>query len=513
LGDPAISPEQARGLRARLAHRRPGYPYSLGRTLAIFVGLMITIVVAAIDQTIVSTALPHITSDLGGVTSYSWVFSAFLLGQTVTVPIYGRLGDMYGRRRMLFVSIPLFLAGSALCGMAQSMTELIVFRGIQGLGAGGVIPLATATVAQIVPPRDRGRYQGLIGAAFAASSILGPTVGGLIVDHATWRWIFYVNIPIGLLALLIVTITIPSIVVHARHSIDVLGAALLAGGITCLLLGLDWGGTVHPWDSPEVVGALCGSAALLVVFGRVERRAKEPILPFALLGERIVAAGAVATALTSMCIFGTVAFLPLFVQGVIGSSATSSAAVLIPLSLSSIVTMVVSGQVVSRAGRYRPVMLAGPVVLGAGMVLLARMDVSTTSDAVTRNAIVAGIGSGLMIQVFTVAAQNAVPMAVLGVTTAMISFARSIGTTLGVTVFGLLVNRGLPRAMHAQTTFDHRLPDAARSALAAAMRSAFVFAAAMSVIMLFVVYFWIDERPLRRTIEDAGELVAQDPGL
>src|SRR5215212_6937092 len=274
-------------IRERLARTPPGYRYSIGRILAIYSGLMVTLLLAALDQTIVSTALPRIVGDLGGLTQYSWVFTAYLLATTVTVPIYGKLGDVYGRRPLFIIAICIFLVGSALCGVAQGMTQLVVFRAIQGVGAGGLIPLALAVIGNILPPRDRGRYQGLIGAVFASASISGPAVGGFIVDNTSWRWIFYVNLPVGGVALVVIWITMPRRRDVTRRAIDWGGGALLAAATTSLLLGLVWGGRQYAWDSAQVIGALAIAVVLGVVFALWERRVAEPILPFDILRNRI----------------------------------------------------------------------------------------------------------------------------------------------------------------------------------------------------------------------------------
>ena len=250
-------------LRARLAHKPPGYRFTIGRVLAIYGALMLALLLASLDQTIVATALPRIVSDLGGLTNYSWVFTGYVLATAVTVPLYGKLGDIYGRRQLYLVAIPLFLLGSALCGLSQNMWQLVAFRIVQGLGAGGLFALAQATIAVIVPPRDRGRYQGLIGSTFVAGSIAGPALGGLIVDNASWRWIFYVNIPVGLVALAVIAVAIPKRSPRHEHAVDYLGAALLAAGTTFLLLGLVWGGQQYPWASFEVLGALLAAVVFL----------------------------------------------------------------------------------------------------------------------------------------------------------------------------------------------------------------------------------------------------------
>jgi EmrB/QacA subfamily drug resistance transporter len=492
-------------LQARLAHKPPGYRFTIGRILAIYAGLMVTLLLAALDQTIVATALPQIVSDLGGLGSYSWVFTAYMLASTVTVPLYGKLGDVYGRRPLFLFAIVVFLAGSALCGLAHNMPELVVFRGIQGLGAGGLFPLALAVIANVVPPADRGRYQGLIGAVFAGASIAGPLAGGFIVDHASWRWVFYVNLPIGGLALAVISATMPRIAARREHSIDYLGAALLAGGSAALLLGLVWGGRDYPWTSIEVVGALAVAGVLLAAFGLVERHTREPILPFELLRRRTVAASVAAISLSGMAMFGTITFVPLFVQGVIGTSATSSGVVLTPLILGAVTTSVLSGQWISRTGRYRPNALVGPVVLTAGLVLLWRMGVATTNGEAARNMVIAGVGIGLMMQVFVLNVQNAVPTRVMGAATALTQFARSIGATVGVTIMGVIVNQGLPPAArsHGLGAAVHRLPPIARAHLADALKPAFLASACIAALAFVVVLVGIEELPLRKGFEEA----------
>ena len=496
-------------LRTRLARKPPGYRFSVGRILVIYSGLMVTVFLAALDQTIVATALPRVVSDLGGLGSYSWVFTAYLLASTVSVPIWGKLGDIYGRRPLFLVAIPLFLAGSALCGLAQSMPQLVVFRAVQGLGAGGLIPLALATVANIVPPRDRGRYQGLIGGTFGTASIVGPALGGVIADNTSWRWIFYVNLPVGAAALAVIWFTMPRRAQRREHSIDYLGAALLAAGTTVLLLGLVWGGREYAWLSPQVVGSLAAAAALLALFGLVERRAKEPILPFELLRRRNVAVGVASIGLVAMCMFGTISFVPLFVQGVIGTSATASGVVLTPMMLGAVTMSIVSGQWVSRTGRYKANALAGPVVLGIAMFLLSRMDVDTTRGGAIRNMLIAGIGMGLMMQIFVLVIQNSVPLRTLGSATALGQFSRAIGATLGVTLMGVIVNQGLPAAAR-DGTVVHRLPPPLRVDLANALQPAFFAAFCICALVLVLVAVGMRETPLRKGFEET-ELAVPEP--
>jgi EmrB/QacA subfamily drug resistance transporter len=501
-------------LRERLARKPPGYQFTIGRILAIYSGLMVALLLAALDQTIVATALPKVVSDLGGITQYTWVFTAYMLGSTVTVPLYGKLGDAHGRKPLFIVAIVIFLVGSALCGAAQNMWQLVIFRAVQGIGAGGLFPLTLAMVGMIVPPRDRGKYQGLIGSVFAGASIVGPLVGGFIVDNASWRWIFYVNLPVGGLALAVILVTMPKRATKQAHSIDWLGAAVLAAGTTALLLGLVWAGNEYPWGSAEVIGALSVAAVLIVAFALIERGVPEPILPFSLLRNQTVASSVACMALVGAAMFGTISFVPLFVQGVIGTSATSSGVVLTPLILGAVVTSFISGQIVSRTGRYRPNTLIGPVVLGAGMLLLWRMNVHTTNAEAARNMVIAGIGLGMMMQIFVLSVQNSVPRAAMGTATALTQFSRSIGATLGVTLLGVIVNQNLPPKVTTSGVAIHRLPLAGRVALANALRPAF-FAAFLLCVGVFVIsLLWVREAPLQTQFEDVvvGDEASPQPG-
>jgi EmrB/QacA subfamily drug resistance transporter len=488
-------------LRARLARKPPGYRLTIGRVLAIYGAIMVALLLAALDQTIVATALPAIVDDLGGLTSYSWVITAYILAMTVTVPLYGKLGDIYGRRLLYLFAISIFLVGSALCGLAQSLMQLIAFRVVQGVGAGGLFALAHATIGVIIPPRERGRYQGLLGSTFIFGSIIGPALGGVLVDQASWRWAFYVNLPVGAIALAVIAIAIPKRLQRRDHYLDIPGAALLAAGTAALLLGLVWGRD-YGWSSARILGLFAAAGALLTVFAFVERRAPEPILPFDLLRRTTVATGVVAIGLSAMAMVGTIAFVPLFVQGVIGTSATASGVVLTPFMVGAVTASAISGQWISHSGRYRPNALAGPVVLGTGLILLSRMDTGTTNTEAAGYMVVAGVGLGLMMQVFVVAVQNVVPLRAMGSATALTQFSRSIGATLGVTLMGVVVNHGLPSGTDIESQAVRRLPPNLREALAEAMQPAFVAAAGLCVIVLLVVYFGLREVPLRKGLEE-----------
>jgi EmrB/QacA subfamily drug resistance transporter len=423
--------------------------------------------------------------------------------------LYGKLGDVYGRKNLFLFSIVVFLIGSALCGAATDMTQLIVFRAIQGIGAGGLFPLSLAVIGNIVPPRDRGRWQGLIGAVFAASSILGPAVGGFIVDNASWRWIFLVNLPVGAVALFVIVITMPRRALQTAHPIDWLGAGLLAVGVGSLLMGLVWGGKDYPWTSGHVLGALAIAAVFLVAFGFVERRAREPILPFEILRNPIVAGSIACMTLAGMAMFGTISYVPLFVQGVIGTSATSSGVVLTPLMLGAVITSLLTGQLISRTGRYRWNVVFGPVVLAIGMFLLWRMDVHTTSGQAARYMVIAGIGVGSMMQVFVISVQNAVSRATIGSATALTQFSRQMGSTIGVTVMGAIVNHGLPAGLGGSEGIGiHRLPAASRQALAGAIRPAFLVTFAVAIAVWLIAVTGVKEQPLRRSLDEVSVLEA-----
>jgi EmrB/QacA subfamily drug resistance transporter len=488
-------------VRARLGHRPPGYRYSVARVLAIYSGLMVVVILASLDTTIVSTALPAIVSDLGGLSDYSWVFSAFLLSQAISVPIWSKLGDLYGRRLMLVSAVVLFLTASVLCGLSQTMLQLIAFRSLQGIGAGGLIPLVFATIGEIVPPRDRGKYQGLISGMFGISAILGPAVGGLIVDRVSWRWIFFVNLPVGGVALGMILLTMPKPAERREHSIDYAGAALFAVGAGAVLLALTWGGG-GDFLSPRGIAALFVGAVALAAFAVVERRAPEPLIPFSIVRRGAVATSAVSILLGAICFFGVISFVPLFVQGVLGTTATASAAGLTPFLLGVVLMSIASGQFISRTGRYRINALMGPVVLGAGMYLLSRMGVDTSTATVARNMAITGAGLGLMNQTFHVTAQNAVPLRAIGATTGLMQFSRALGTALGVTLFGTIIIAGAPEGALAHGTLVRRLSAGDRAALASAFETAFLLGVGCAVAIFAVVFFFLKERPLRTSLEE-----------
>ena len=493
-------------LRARLARRPPGYRFTLGRVLAIYTGLMLVTVLAALDQTIVATATPSVVSDIGGLSQYSWVFTAYMLASAVTIPLYGKLGDLYGRKRVLLISIAIFLAGSALCGIATSMPMLIAFRALQGIGAGGLIPMSTATIASMVPLRERGKFDGFIGLGYAAGSIAGPLAGGLLVDHASWRWIFYVNIPFGLLALGVILATLVETAERQPHKLDWQGAAALGTFSGALLLGLVWAGRDYSWTSGHVLTALGISVLAAGLFAGIERSAAEPVLPLGLLRSGPIAASVACIAFGGFAMFGAIAYLPLFVQGAMGISATLSGFALIPMMLGHSIASMLTGVWISRTGRVRPNAIAGPIVLAIGTFLLWRLTVGSSVGEAARDIVIAGLGIGLMNQVFLLTIQNSAPRRLLGTASALVQFSRVIGGSIGVAVLGTIVNRGLPPGSRLgdSASLGHglRLTLASRHALANALRPAFVTMTGAALVVLVVAIAGIRELSLARSAVD-----------
>jgi EmrB/QacA subfamily drug resistance transporter len=500
--------------------------YLLGkrRTLIVFAGLLLGMLLAALNQTIVATALPDIVADLGGFEHYSWVFSAYMLASTVTVPLYGKLSDVYGRRPFFLLAIVLFMVGAVVSGLAPSMTVLILGRAIQGLGAGGLIPLAMAVIGDLIAPRERGKWQGLTGAVFGVASVVGPATGGWISDNASWRWAFFVSLPFGLLALVVVQRGFTMEPSHSEHSIDYTGAALLTAGLSTGLLATVWGGTQYPWGSAQIVGMFVVSAAVLVGFVAWERRAREPILPLDLFRNRTFAASQVALFFIGSAMFGTILYIPLFVQGVLGESATSSGAILTPLMLALIGASVLAGQIVSRTGHYKAVLLTSPVVLTVGFWLLSRLDAHSTLHETTRDMIVVGIGLGLGMSTFVLVVQNAVPRSMMGVATASTQFFRTIGATIGVTVMGAMLTTNLQDELATRLSpaqldelggaaspgalvsggaagLSASAASALRDALGAAIQPVFALGVPLMLAALAATFF-VERRELRRTVRD-----------
>ena len=421
--------------------------------LLIIGGLLTGMGLAGLDQTIVDTALPTIVGELGGLNHLSWVVTAYLLTSTVSTPIYGKLSDIYGRRRLFQVAIVVFLVGSMLCGIAANMPELIAFRGLQGIGGGGLIAMAFAVIADVVPPRERGRYTGYIVAVFAVTSVVGPVLGGLFVDHLTWRWIFYVNVPLGGIALVVTSRALDLPFVVHRRRIDFEGAALLVAGVTGLLLALVWGGDQYPWGSGTIIGLGSGGIALVAAFLWWERaKAEDPLVPLRLFSNSVFRLGAAMSFLLSVAQFGGIVFLPIFLQIVAGRSATNSGLNLLPLMLGLLVASIWSGRRISTTGRYKRYPITGFALVAVVLVLFSTMDAHTSVAAITVYMTVFGAGLGMVSPIITTAVQNAVDMRDLGVATGGNTFFRNLGGAFGVAVFGSILNNRLAGEL------AHRIP-------------------------------------------------------
>ncbi|MEX2446346.1 MAG: MDR family MFS transporter [Dehalococcoidia bacterium] len=490
--------------------------------LLVFVALMLGMLLAALDQTIVATALPTIVGDLGGLQYLSWVITAYLLSSTVSVLLYGKLSDLFGRRPLFQVAIATFLVGSLLAGAAQDMLQLVLFRAVQGVGGGGIMATSQAMIGDLVAPRERGKYQGVMGGVFALASIAGPLLGGLFVDHLSWRWAFYINIPLGLLAMLVtarslkLTTTPPT----TRRRIDLRGALLMVGSVTSLLLVTTWGGREYAWLSPTVLGLAGAGIVLGALFVLQEQRADEPIMPLRLFGNRTFALVSAIGFSIAMALFGAIAFMPLYLQVVQGVSATESGLRLVPMMGGMLAVSIVSGQVISRTGRYRWFPIGGSLVLTLGMVLLARLGSDSSAAMIAAAMFIVGAGVGGVMQVTVLAAQNAVRFADLGAATAGVAFFRSMGGAFGLALYGAVLTARLdeelaerlpagaleqidPAQLTASPAVLHALPadvlGPAIEAYASAISTVFTIAVPGAVVALLLAML-LREVPLRTTV-------------
>jgi EmrB/QacA subfamily drug resistance transporter len=484
----------------------PGRP----RVAAVMSGLMLVLLLASLDQTIVSTALPTIVGELGGLEHLSWVVTAYLLAVTVVTPLYGKLGDLYGRKIVLQAALVVFLVGSALCGLAQGMTELIAFRAIQGLGGGGLLVSAQAAIGDVVAPSERGRYSGLFGAVFGVSSIAGPLIGGFFTSHISWRFIFYVNLPVGVAALAVLAATLPSLSERRRQAIDYAGSVLLAIGLSALILLTTLGGNTYDWGSPQIVGMGIVSVVAIGALVWFEQRADEPILPPALFRNRVFVVCSAVGLIVGFALFGALTYLPLFQQVVRGLSPTASGLQLLPVMGGLLLTSILSGQIITRTGRYKVFPIAGTAVAALGMYLLSSLDATTGSGIAALHMLVLGLGLGMVMQVLVLATQNAVSYEQLGVATSGATLFRSIGGALGTAVLGAIFSGRLSAELPGASGGGgvnpaqiDRLPTAQHDAYIAAFTNAlhvvFLVAAAV-VVVAFVLSWFIQERPLRATV-------------
>ncbi|MEV7279607.1 MFS transporter [Streptomyces sp. NPDC093111] len=505
------------------------------RTVIIAIGaLLLGMLLAALDQTIVSTALPTIVSELGGMEHLSWVVTAYMLASTAATPLWGKLGDQYGRKKLFQSAIVIFLIGSALCGIAQNMPQLIGFRALQGLGGGGLMVLSMAIVGDLVSPRERGRYQGLFGAVFGATSVLGPLLGGLFTEHLSWRWVFYINLPVGIVALFVIAAVLHIPVGGTRHTIDYLGTFLIASVATCLVLVASLGGTTWAWGSSQIIGLSVLGVVLLVWFVYVERRAAEPVLPLKLFRIRTFSLVSVISFIVGFAMFGAMTYLPTFLQVVQGVSPTMSGVHMLPMVLGMLLTSTASGQIVSRTGRWKVFPLAGTAVTALGLLLLHRLTETSSTWEMSVYFFVFGAGLGLVMQVLVLVVQNAVSYQDLGVATSGATFFRSIGASFGVAIFGTVFTNRLtdkleaalagqrvpPGAGAAQIAADPRaiaaLPPELRPsvlhAYATSITDVFLYAAPV-VLIGFVVACFLKEDPLRASVTapDTSQTLASNP--
>jgi EmrB/QacA subfamily drug resistance transporter len=411
--------------------------------LVVFTGLMLGVLLASLDGTIVSTALPSILSDIGGGTHLSWVVTAYLLTSTASTPLYGKISDLYGRKSVFQFAIVSFLVGSALCGLSQNIGQLVAFRAVQGIGAGGLVSLALAIIGDIISPRDRGRYQGYFGAVFGISSVAGPLIGGFFTDSLSWRWVFYVNLPLGLIAFAVTGVVLRLPYARREAHIDYSGAAVLIGGVSTLLLATVWGGQEYAWSSATIIGLLVASVALLVIFILVERAAPEPILPPHLFKNPVFVVAGVVSFIIGAALFGVIVYIPEYLQVTHDSSATRSGLQTLPLMVGVLTSSIGTGRLISRIGRYKSFVVAGTFFTFIGLIFMATINAHTSLTVLSAYMLVVGLGLGACMQNLTLAVQNAVDYRDLGTATAAATFFRSLGGAVGVAVLGAVFTNRL----------------------------------------------------------------------
>ena len=491
----------------------------------VFVTVLLGMPLAALDQTIVSTALPTIVGDLGGAGHLTWVVSSYLLADTIATVLAGKAGDLFGRKLVFQVSAGTFVLASAFCGFATSMTWLVGWRAVQGFGAGGLAVTATALIADVIPLRERGKYQGALGAVFGVTTVLGPLVGGLFTDHLSWRWAFYVNLPIGVAVIALAAVTIPAVKAVTRPVLDYLGIVFISLGSAGLTLALSWAGTQYAWTSPTIIGLFVGSVVALVLFVVFERRAVDPVLPLRLFGSSVFSVCVVLAFIVGFALLGAMTFLPTYLQYVKGVSATGSGLQTLPLVVGLLVTSVAAGSIVGRTGRYKIFPVVGSLVMAVGLYLLSRMDAGTAYWPMALSMLVLGAGIGLCMQVLTIIVQSTVTYRDLGVATSGVTFFRTLGSSFGAAVFGTIyaniLNSTLPAAVVrarvnpaaiATPAELHSQPAAQIAPIVDAYAHAIhiVFLAAVPVAgAAFVLALFLKEVPLRRTARasasDVGE--------
>jgi EmrB/QacA subfamily drug resistance transporter len=515
-------------------HQEPEHHYLSHREIVVVLfGLMAGVLLGALDQSIVGTALPRIVSELGGLDKLAWVVTAYLLTATAATPLWGKISDLYGRRPTFQTAIIIFLIGSALCGLAQNLPQLIAFRALQGIGGGGLMAIALGIIGDIIPPRERGRYQGYFGAVFGVSSVAGPLLGGWFTDGPGWRWIFYINLPVGILALIITTMALKMPIVRRDHKIDYLGAGLIVGAVTALLLYLDWAGKAYGWTALGPLALLAAAIVMGVLFVVVELRADEPIIPMRLFRNDVFAIGNLYTFLSGVAMFGAIIFLPFYLQIVKGLSPTMSGLAMLPMVLGLLGSSIASGRAITRTGRYKIFPIAGAAIQVVALFFFSRLQVDTPFWQLGLMQLAFGIGLGCTMQTIVTAVQNSVEFRDLGVATSATTFFRQMGGTIGAAAFGAILSNRLavhlidqlgPAAESAQQQGSvdvnniqaiQRLPEVVKVPVLHAFTSALddLFLIAIPIVAVaLVVAFFLKEVPLRTGRRAPADAALADKG-
>lgn len=484
---------------------------------------------AALDSTIVATALPTIVGDLGGAGHMSWVVTAYMLTQTIATIVAGKLGDLFGRKAMFLVSVIIFTIASALCGIADDMTWLIAMRALQGIGGGGLTVTATATIADIIPLRERGKYQGAIGAVFGVSTVIGPLLGGVFTDRLSWRWVFYINVPVAVVILPLAWRLLPSVRAASKPVIDYLGIVFVGLGASCLILATSWGGTEYAWDSAVIIGLFVAAVVLLAVFVAVEARAAEPLLPLRLFRRNVFSVSSTLSFIVGLAMLGAMTFLPTYLQFVHGASATTSGLQMLPMVVGLLIASIGAGNTVSRTGTYKIFPIVGSVVMGLGLWLLSRLDETSSYPTMALAMLVLGVGIGLSMQVLTIIVQATVDYRDLGVATSGVTFFRTLGSSFGAAVFGAvyanklaehlpaaMVQAGVSQAQVSTPEALQALPEAQRGividAYAMTLQAVFAYAIPVTVLALLVALL-LKQKPMRGLTKPSASDVGQGFGM